>query len=1287
MDDLQSLYMSLEGVEVDVGQPSNIAPFVNAFNSLVQMLQQTQPYAFSAETENESPTSVNIALNSYRDESGDWRLIDRSKVAWAIIKDDTTGRISLCYCAADVDPIVWFVVAYADASGIVTSTIFTDPVFDSITIRNDGSKDFLTCQRTGGIFPALYTGWGAYIDFTLTYSGATVPDYVFDFTYDTAALVSAGLLQSDGRDIRFYNATTGEDLSYHIKSGINTSSTLFRIKLDNLSTTVALRMYFSNASATAVSTTSIYTFYEDFSSLTAWTNLNWVGASDYVIASSTLKKNVDGIGSIITATPVLLPSTGYCIEATIQTPVTDSSTDIFIGTPARNVWTSPQDFNAMHITYDGVVSAYNAVQRFSWNSWTNLDWGSVADTASNEFRLKRDATHNIALYKNNVLDASAISSTVLDCGTSRYVMVYVYKQNTIIDSIAVYPYITTPPVVGSPGAIVYGPQVLAKVDKDGYGTFKRLTLATGETVSDITKDNTLATASDTQLATTLAISGFISTAVSSKADKIIPAVVGNLAGLSSTGNLTDSGFEPADFEAAGAVSGHESTYNHSNYNTAYGWGNHASAGYFNMGSHTLDNIPDGTTYKLVTAAEKSALHAAGSDDSVTVAEETTDTECFINFTTAKIGDLQIKTNDALKFNSNTGVLTFSEIPILPSEDPTTDYQAASKKYVDDNAGGGVPYTGATSDVDLGGNSLTCEELIIQTYTGSSEPSGFENYKYKRKVLDINKVKSSSGTISKVALGIHLPTADQITAGKIQANKYDIKFYDATNEIEIPYKRLDWYDLYNEHDDTAFHLDVENLDTTGIELWAYYGGITTVTEDPSCDDPYIFAWNGTDLTQFSGDTANFSVSSSKITRTGTDGDKWLTSGAITTPASGVTLFWKQEGSSVGYGQIGLQETSTFTGDKYGFIEDLSGTSSLYKYVSASFTALINITPATGENMHWCRQDGADNKCYLFRYDDAAGGNATDSAVTILGTNIYLSLYSYKAGETFREIYLAPYSSAEPHVEYDEWDDEIEIDPSAVVQAKIDTEGNIRYSPTTETGWVLVSDTWYDASTSSITVPSGAASRYSVGMKIRIKQTSYKYFFITKVEDTTLTVWGGTDYTVADADITEAHFSMMKSPLGFPMDPAKWSITSSSFTQQIVSDPAYNLAYNPNNITITVPIGSWKISLKNNIYSNRIASRTLALYCMLSSTAVTSSTPAAATEVQGFTETPYMTVSEGSEIYEAYGGGTYAEKFITLTASQQYWACVQAAWNGTQNAGEIKDCFGGKGTILTATLAYL
>ena len=65
----------------------------------------------------------------------------------------------------------------------------------------------------------------------------------------------------------------------------------------------------------------------------------------------------------------------------------------------------------------------------------------------------------------------------------------------------------------------------------------------------------------------------------------------------------------------------------------------------------------GTDDNYVTDAEKTALHAAGSDDSFTVANEATDTTCFPLFVTAATGDLGAKTNAGLAFNSSTGVLT------------------------------------------------------------------------------------------------------------------------------------------------------------------------------------------------------------------------------------------------------------------------------------------------------------------------------------------------------------------------------------------------------------------------------------------------------------------------------------------------------------------------------------------------------------------------------------------------------------------------------------------------------
>jgi len=85
---------------------------------------------------------------------------------------------------------------------------------------------------------------------------------------------------------------------------------------------------------------------------------------------------------------------------------------------------------------------------------------------------------------------------------------------------------------------------------------------------------------------------------------------------------------------------------------------------------------------------------------------------------------------------------------------------------------------------------------------------------------------------------------------------------------------------------------------------------------------------------------------------------------------------------------------------------------------------------------------------------------------------------------------------------------------------------------EDGWVNPYETWTYASATTITVPAGAASRYAVGDKIKFTQTTVKYFYVTGVADTVLTVTGGTDYTVANAAITVNRFSKAASPVGFP-----------------------------------------------------------------------------------------------------------------------------------------------------------
>lgn len=82
------------------------------------------------------------------------------------------------------------------------------------------------------------------------------------------------------------------------------------------------------------------------------------------------------------------------------------------------------------------------------------------------------------------------------------------------------------------------------------------------------------------------------------------------------------------------------------------------------------------------------------------------------------------------------------------------------------------------------------------------------------------------------------------------------------------------------------------------------------------------------------------------------------------------------------------------------------------------------------------------------------------------------------------------------------------------------------------WVAGSGTWTYASATTITVPAADAALMVVGTKIWITQTTSKFYYVTAVSGTTVTVSGGSDYTVANAAITAPYFSNAQNPFGFP-----------------------------------------------------------------------------------------------------------------------------------------------------------
>lgn len=96
-----------------------------------------------------------------------------------------------------------------------------------------------------------------------------------------------------------------------------------------------------------------------------------------------------------------------------------------------------------------------------------------------------------------------------------------------------------------------------------------------------------------------------------------------------------------------------------------------------------------------------------------------------------------------------------------------------------------------------------------------------------------------------------------------------------------------------------------------------------------------------------------------------------------------------------------------------------------------------------------------------------------------------------------------------------------------------ENDDYFDDATKEGWSELSETFTYASASTITVATDATTRFQKGDKLRFKQgAGYKYYVITAVAATTLTVLVNTDYTVANAAITDIWVSRAARPFGFP-----------------------------------------------------------------------------------------------------------------------------------------------------------
>lgn len=130
----------------------------------------------------------------------------------------------------------------------------------------------------------------------------------------------------------------------------------------------------------------------------------------------------------------------------------------------------------------------------------------------------------------------------------------------------------------------------------------------------------------------------------------------------------------------------------------------------------------------------------------------------------------------------------------------------------------------------------------------------------------------------------------------------------------------------------------------------------------------------------------------------------------------------------------------------------------------------------------------------------------------------------------------------------------------------------------TGWQAAPGTWTyssaDSPTFVFTTSIDMSSFIGVGARIKLTQTTAKYFIVTAISGTTVTIYGGTDYTLANAAITSPFFSIMQAPVGFPLDPAKWTLEYKKTSDSTTASPTGG-AWNNGSDSLAIHIGAWDV----------------------------------------------------------------------------------------------------------------
>lgn len=235
-----------------------------------------------------------------------------------------------------------------------------------------------------------------------------------------------------------------------------------------------------------------------------------------------------------------------------------------------------------------------------------------------------------------------------------------------------------------------------------------------------------------------------------------------------------------------------------------------------------------------------------------------------------------------------------------------------------------------------------------------------------------------------------------------------------------------------------------------------------------------------------------------------------------------------------------------------------------------------------------------------------------------------------------------------------------------------------------GWQsAATETWTWASTDvpsyTFTVPTDLTTKYHPGTKIKLIQSTQKFFIVTKssysAPSTTVTLYSN-GYALMDAAMSDQYYSYARAPMNFDLNPVNWTEMVESALSGTGS-PSAGVWYNHGS-SLNVPIGLWIVSYECNPYGWTVDyGSQYVIYTTLSTANNTES------DTNWTVQQVWRTTNTNTTQDQRHSTGIYKEAIMNLTTKDTFYLNVSSS----VAINEVGFTGPGTPTKIKAVCAYL